>query len=133
MRDYMQYWVVEDEAIQAVTAQECVEHRMAERYAVNGAALFEAVDAETAPRGSLQAELLDISIQGLGVVSDVPVAQGSRWRVLFSDGARRLGEYFLTVRHCRERNDGRFHVGCQFGVSPGLFERLAGEPAMMPA
>jgi hypothetical protein len=67
-----------------------------------------------------EAELVDCSRHGMGLISTAPLRPGDEFLVRFN--ARKIVLLLYAVRYCAEEN-GRFHIGAEFAdLSAGPFE-----------
>jgi hypothetical protein len=61
----------------------------------------------------LRTQLLDISEQGVGLLSMIPVAAGSRIAVQVAHGGTGHELLLCRVRHCVKSPSGQFRIGAQ--------------------
>lgn len=71
------------------------------------------------PEGTMEADAMDISLSGLGVLCDCPVPRFVRIRLALSSGERTLMECFGRVCYCRKdpRHAGYYRVGVKLELA----------------
>lgn len=94
------------------------------RKSVRGEAVLQSLEDASFETSSLRVQLRDVSLAGVGFLSNEPVETGSLWRVLFVSRNHVVGQQNIIVRHCREITGGAFLVGSQFAMDPGLLQTL---------
>jgi len=71
----------------------------------------------------------DISLGGLGFISEDYVEPGSIWRIMLRQHGYHVGEQCLIARYCREIETGVFLTGCEVSADFGLMAMLGVNPA----
>jgi len=91
-------------------AEPPVERRASIRFRVERPATGRALISNTYQ--SLSAQLADLSLEGIGLVTDRPLEPGTRIDVELQGPGGVPYELLAEVVHARVRPDGRWHCGC---------------------
>jgi len=90
------------------------------RVPVRAAAELYPIAATCLDRAPLEVALRDLSWDGLGMLSNVPLEAGSRWRCSFLRDGHAIGHQPIGIVYCRTLSDGIYHVGGQFVLDCGI-------------
>jgi hypothetical protein len=66
------------------------------------------------PRDLTQAELFDVSANGVGLVCDRPLPVDARLILRLPTATAGWSSHLVRVKRCIQRDDGAFEVGCGF-------------------
>jgi len=101
------------------------------RKSLRGEAILQTLEDGSLEVTNLRVQLRDISIGGLGFLTNQPIEIGTLWRVQFLIHNYVVGQKTIIIRHCREISDGAFLCGGQFAMDPGLLQTLGIDPASL--
>ena len=71
-------------------------------------------------RSPIEVALRDISWDGLGLLSAVPLESDSRWRCSFLRDGQAIAHQSIVVVYCRAVSTGVYHLGGQFVLDSGV-------------
>lgn len=107
----------------------CVrEQRRFDRYPVRQSAILEPLNPIDRNHESLMVNIREMSLVGVGFLSQEPVELNSIWRIRFIDEKVFIGSQPAHVCHTQMVQDGLYMVGAQFAIEPILLQVL-GVPA----
>ena len=104
------------DAIEAASASDDEQRRVAARLPAQGTVLLAPIDPSAPPRATHEVRVFDISRFGIAVIDDSPMQSGTQFNLLVPRDGKRPLEMLCTVRHSRPVGDGHV-IGAQYGAS----------------
>lgn len=98
------------------------------RQSLRGEAILQTLEDAAVEVRTLRVQLRDISLAGIGFLTNEPVEVGTIWRVMFVVGNYTVGQQTITVRHGRAIAEGAYICGGQFCMEPGVLQMIGVDP-----
>lgn len=100
------------------------EQRHYERYSVRQSAILEPLNPIDGNREPIMIDIREVSLVGIGFLSQAPVELNSLWRIRFIDEKVFIGSQPAFICHTQMVQDGLYMIGAQFAIEPVMLQVL---------